>query len=164
MTVRLSVLRCGRDLVGSQTRDLPARSVVPQATTLPRATLINILLNNNYSHKSSLYRLLTNRHKNCPDSIVSCKVTIRKSWEVLSIGLMLDRQKYRRRRVLAEENLLASVFDLKQTQRSRYVFWLFSVGCQENRSCWYDVEVRALQNYSRTWPFASKLWGNNSML
>jgi hypothetical protein len=49
MAVRLSVLRAGRpsprrklknsnkDLIGNRTRDLPACSIVPQSTTLPRA-------------------------------------------------------------------------------------------------------------------------------
>jgi hypothetical protein len=43
----LSKRKKSNDLIGSRTRDLPARSIVPHATTQPRALFSNTTTNNN---------------------------------------------------------------------------------------------------------------------
>jgi hypothetical protein len=64
-------------------------------------------------------------------TVVPCKATIYNIVTKLrSTGSVLDKKKYRKRYILTEEKL-DDIGARLEARRSRYVFWLFSVGWQK---------------------------------
>jgi hypothetical protein len=65
----LGKLKTYNDLIGNQTRDLPACSIVPQPSTLQRAPRLAGILNI-YSSRETPFEFRFNLMRNCIDSFI----------------------------------------------------------------------------------------------